>query len=78
MLIGQSAQSEVAARHGSYAAVLAELQTYRKAPRVPAGNHRQCLLNLAERLAQVRALGDEYARVGFSRHVEAMLDRLPA
>jgi hypothetical protein len=78
MLIGQLAQSKVAARQGSHAVVLAELESNREAPRVPAGNHQQCLLNLAERLARVRALGDEYARVGFSPQIEAMLDQLPA
>jgi len=78
MLIGQSAPREVADRQGSRETILAELQADCEAPRVPAGIHRQCLLNLADRLARVRALGDEYARVSFSPQIEAMLNQLPA
>jgi hypothetical protein len=78
MLIGQSAQSEVDPRQGSRATILDELQADREAPRVPAGIHQQCLLNLADRLARVQALGDEYARVGFSPQVEVMVSQLSA
>ena len=78
MLVTQSALSEVTARQGSCAVVLAELHADREAPRVPAGIHRQCLLDLAERLARVQALGNEYARVSFSPDVEDQFSQLTA
>ena len=73
MLILQQAQRSPDARQGCHAAVLAELQAGKAAPRVPQGTHRQRLLELARRLACVQALGDEYARVSFSPHVQEWL-----
>jgi hypothetical protein len=65
------ASGEAVTQQGRCGRVLAELNADRKAPRVPAGDYRQCLLNLADRLARVQAMGGEYARVSFSPYVEA-------
>ena len=70
------ASDETVARQGSCERVLAELDADREAPRVPAGDYRQCLLNLADRLANVQAMGGEYARVSFSPYIEAQRQRL--
>jgi len=70
------ASGETVARQGSCERVLAELNADREAPRVPAGDYRQCLLNLADRLAYVQAMGGEYARVSFSPHVETQRQRM--
>jgi hypothetical protein len=40
--------------------------------------HRQRLLDLARCWARVQALGDEYARVELSEHVQAAMKQVPA
>ncbi len=65
MLILHGVASEPEARQGCHAEVLAELQR-NPAATVPKGTSQQRLLDLAERLARVQALGDGYARVTFS------------
>ncbi len=76
MLILQSAQRKPVTRQGSRGSMLTELQADPTAPGVPTGTSRRRLLNLAERLARVQALGDEYARVCFSPELEARVRSL--
>ncbi|MDY7011094.1 MAG: hypothetical protein SVV80_10140 [Planctomycetota bacterium] len=59
--------------HGCFRTTLAELQNHSAAPSDYQDGLRQRLLVLARRLARVQSLGSEYARVAFSRHVEAVL-----
>lgn len=73
MLVSQRQVSGSCVEHGCFGAALTELQRSRAAPSDCKDGLRQHLLVLAQRLARVRALGNEYARVVFSEHVEATL-----
>jgi hypothetical protein len=73
MLIPQSAQPDVARRQGSKAGSLAELRRALARPSRITDGTRQRLLDLARRLAAVRRLGDEYARVALSDYVESAI-----
>ena len=77
MLVSQRPMSEPSVRQGCLREVLADLQRRGATPDGEKGL-RQRLLALAERLARVRALGDEYARVGFSDDVQKILGEHPS
>jgi hypothetical protein len=66
MLIPQEAQSEAPRRQGSAQGRLAELRCQLATPSRLSDGNRQRLLELARRLARVRALGGEYDRVELS------------
>ena len=63
MLIPQKAQRKPVVGHGRPAIGLAELRRRLANEASLDDAHRQRLLELAQRLARVQALGDEYARV---------------
>lgn len=75
MLVSQRPVGGSSERHGCHRSVLAELQRRGAASDCEEGL-RQRLLVLAECLARVQALGNEYARVCFSEHVQAVLDKV--
>ena len=77
MLVSQRPTSGSDDRQGCHRAVLSELQRGGAALHSEEGL-RQRLLVLAERLARVQGLGNEYARVDFSRHVQDILTRASA
>jgi hypothetical protein len=67
MLIPQC-HSEPENRQGSLSMELAELRRLMADPSLMGDGARQRLKELTRRLARVRALGDEYARVGLSEY----------
>ena len=73
MLVSQRQASGSCMEHGCFRTTLAELQRHGAAPSDYQDGLRQRLLVLAQRLARVQSLGDEYARVAFSQHAEAVL-----
>ncbi len=73
MLIPQQARSETHGRYGDLDVSFAELRRQLAKPSMIGNRHRQRLLDLAQRLARVRALGDEYARVELSEFASAAL-----
>ena len=75
MLISQNAQCESQRRHGSRPKSFDELRRQLANPSKLSDGNRQCLLELANRLARVWALGDEYTRVEFSHHVADVVCR---
>jgi len=78
MLVSQRRKSGSSGRHGRLREVLAELQRSGAAPSSTKDGFRQRLLVLSRRLARVQSLGDEYARVELSEHVQRILDRQPS
>jgi hypothetical protein len=76
MLIPQTAPCETG-RHGGRPVSLAELRRALAKPSALGDGHRRRLRDLAQRLARVQALGDEYARVGFSPAVCSVVARYP-
>lgn len=72
MLISQSL-SEPLGEQGRSPMDLAELRRLLECPSLIQDGHRQRLVDLARRLARVRALGDEYSRVDLSDHVHSIL-----
>ena len=78
MLIPQTALSRTRRRHGRCRAGLTELRHALASPSALGDGHRRRLLALAQRLARVQALGDEYARVDWSPAVRSALARQPA
>lgn len=79
MLVSQRPVSEPHDKHGCFRAVLTELRRQGAAPSQCPDGLRQRLLVLARRLARVRSLGNEYSRIGFSEHVQALLgEQAPA
>jgi hypothetical protein len=76
MLTPQRSQHGYEGRQGCRGLVSVEPEAKAAAPRIPQGIHRQRLLELAERLARVRALGGEYARVEFSPDLARQLGQL--
>jgi hypothetical protein len=75
MLIPQTAESGKGGRQGSPPLTLAELRRALAKPSVLDDGHRRRLLDLAQRLARVQALGDEYARVRLSPRIRSVLAR---
>ncbi len=73
MLIPQSALRDSGGRHGGCPMSLAELRRALAKPSVLDDGPRRRLLELAQRLTRVQALGDEYARVCMSDHAAAAL-----
>lgn len=73
MLVTERPVSGACGGQGCLRPVLAELQRQGAGPSACDDGFRQRLLVLAQRLARVQTLGNEYARVGFSSHVEAAL-----
>jgi len=71
MLISQAVECERPRMQGGPEAGLAELRRQLADPSTLSDGNRQRLLELARRLARVQALGDEYARVEFSRQAAA-------
>lgn len=79
MLVSQRCVSGSGDGQGCLRAALAELQRGQAASKDCEDGLRQRLLVLAQRLSRVQALGNEFARVTFSEHVEAALaERAPA
>ena len=75
MLIPQQTQYQAGPRQGCRPASLRELRRQLAMPSKLSDGSRQRLLDLQDRLARVRALGDECARVCFSESVTAAMDR---
>lgn len=73
MLVSQRSVSGKAEGQGCLRTALSELQRCRAASGTCEEGLRQRLLVLSQRLARVRTLGNEYARVAFSKDVEALL-----
>ena len=74
MLISRQAKSGSYRRQGMPRMNLAELRRQLADPSAISDGHKGRLLDLARRLARVRALGGEYARVGLSESAEAALN----
>jgi hypothetical protein len=72
MLISQSL-SETTARQGSRPLDFAELRRRVANPSEMDESSRQRLMDLARRLARVRAMGDEYHRVDLSDYAASVL-----
>lgn len=66
MLTSQIAQREPDGRQGRPRVDLAELRRQLARPSTMDDGHRQRLLEFVQKLARVRALGGEYARVDLS------------
>lgn len=78
MLVSWRRASGGGDRQGCLRAALAELQHKDARSKDCDDELRQRLLALGQRLERVQTLGNEYARVGFSEHVEAVLaERAP-
>lgn len=77
MLISQC-HSELRTGQGRPETDLAELRRRLASPSAMTDGHRQRLVDLAGRLARVRALGDEYLRVDLSDHATEVLLNEPA
>lgn len=78
MLISRKAPRGAAGGQGRSAVGLAELRTSLCDTSHLGDGHRQRLLELAQRLARVQALGDEYARVGLSPMAADAMERSTA
>ncbi|NQU75134.1 MAG: hypothetical protein HQ546_02325 [Planctomycetes bacterium] len=81
MLIPQQAQYECQDRHGCHDSAGDEPKTdqaVQAAWQIPAGISQQRLLELAQRLARVQALGGEYTRVEFSPTLAEMASKMMA
>ena len=66
MLIPQQAQCETARWQGSQRISLAQLRRQLAEPSTIPDSTRQRLVELAQRVARIQAMGDEYARVELS------------
>jgi hypothetical protein len=75
MLIPQTASCQTGGRQGRLPVGLAELRRALATPSALGDGDRRRLRELDQRLARVRALGDEYARVSFSPAVCVALQR---
>ena len=75
MLGTQSAPCGLNRRQGSRGISLAELRSQLASPSSFEDGHRQRLLDLSQRLARVRALGNKYARLELSHFVTSAMDR---
>ena len=75
MLVPQQAFDETHGRYGNPRVSFAELRRQLAKPSTLDDGHRQLLLDLTRRLAQVRAVGDEYARVDLSEHALAAVQQ---
>ena len=75
MLIPQTARSETRGGHGRTPNNLADVRRELASPSNVSSGVRQRLLGLAQRLARVQALGDGYARVGFSPEARAAMEQ---
>ena len=73
MLIPQEARSKPPRGQGRPGVSLAELRRCLARPSAMNSAHRQRLLDLARRVAQVQALGDDFAGVRVSEFVSAAL-----
>lgn len=73
MLTSSEVRSDSGGRHGSGRIRIAELRRQLARPSQLKDVHRQRLLDLAQRLTHVRALGDEYRRVSLSESALAAL-----
>ncbi len=79
MLVSQRQVSGSCKEQGCFRTALTELQHHSTAPSKCDDGLRQRLLVLAQRLERVQSLGNEYARVNFSEHAEAVLaEEVPA
>ena len=78
MLISQEARGGTARSQGSGRVSFAELRRRLADPSSLSDGNRQCLVELARRLARVRAQGGEYVRVEFSgKATAALAERAP-
>ena len=75
MPISQVEPSESRGWHGWPRVNFSQLRRNLARPLAMDHEHRQRLLDLAQRLARVQDLGDGYVRVGFSEHVTAALEQ---
>ena len=78
MFTSQQHLSDLPRRQGCPSADLAELRHDLARPSQVNDGHRQRLLDLAQRVARVQALGGEYRRVSLSEHVQAALTQTAA
>ena len=78
MLIPRKAQRKTVGGQGVPAIGLAELRRQLANGASLDDAHRQRLLELAQRLARVQALGDEYNRVALSPQAAAAVDHAAA
>ena len=74
----ETARGGAAGANGRQPVSFAELRSQLGRPNDINAAHRQRLLDLARRLAEVRALPGGYARVDFSEHAAVALGRDPA
>ena len=74
MLISQDAKGDLRGWQGSRQVNLAELRHKLADPSQLDDGHRQRLLDLAQRVARVWALGGEYSRVCLSEHALAAIE----
>ena len=75
MLTSQGNQDRPDRRHGGRRVSLAELRYRLERPSDLENGHQQRLLDLAQRLGQVRAVGGQYARLELSGFVMSAMDR---
>ena len=75
MLIPQKARRNAVGGHGSPATGFAELRSQLARRSSLDDVHRQRLLELAQRLARVQALGDEYAGISLSPMAANVVDQ---
>lgn len=76
MLIPQTTGRDRGGEQGRSPVTLADVRCELALPSTEMSSGvRQRLLGLAQRLARVQALGDEYGRVGFSPEAAEALDR---
>jgi hypothetical protein len=73
MFTSQGRDSEVRGRKGLRPAEIAELRRDLARPSMISDGHRQRLLDLARRVAQVNSLGGEYRRVSLSEYAQAAI-----
>lgn len=75
MLVSRKAPGGPARRQGSRPRGLKQLRHRLGSQSSLDDGDRQCLLELAGRLARIKALGDGYARLELSEYVVSAMDR---
>jgi hypothetical protein len=75
MLISRATKCKARHWHGGQEVSLAELRRALAESSVLDNQHRRRLVDLARRVAHVRALGDEFAGVELSEFVTAAMER---
>ncbi|MCL2700214.1 MAG: hypothetical protein FWE88_00815 [Phycisphaerae bacterium] len=78
MLIPQKARRKTVDGHGRPTIALSELRSQLANGSSPGDGHRQRLLDLAQRLARIQALGDEYAGITLSPMAAGVVEQAEA